>query len=54
MPTHLKIWIVIATSLASLPALAAVAAPEVDASVALQLLVVAGGIAALLKKKGKK
>ena len=54
MNNSFKIWFVIVASLASLPAWALVPAPEIDGSVALQLLVLAGGIAALLKKKNKK
>ena len=54
MSNSFKIWLVIVASLASVPAVAAAPAPEIDGSVALQLLVLAGGIAALLKKKNKK
>jgi hypothetical protein len=50
MRNNYKISLLVLASLASLPALASTV-PEVDGSVALQLLVLAGGIVALLKKK---
>lgn len=54
MRTRLQIWLGIGFSLVSFSALAVRKTPEVDASVALQLFVLAGGIAALLKKKNKR
>jgi hypothetical protein len=51
MRNSYKISLLVLTSFASLPAFAFAGVPEVDGSVALQLLVMAGGIVALLKKK---